>query len=452
MSRADDLERDRAGVPSRQAVTLAPRLVEVAWIFWLVMLPVGHVTGLHNSFAVLMPIAVFALTRAEGLAALPALGWLVSLAAFASLSLLWSGLPEESAGKLRSDLLFPLLGYASAYLWTRTYGARSFFLGFAGGLLLLALMSAAALLPPDTPLHIPLEPPSVPGSEAFPADYPGTGDASTYATLVLAPLIVWRMRKGHWRDATSTLLALSAVLIIFVSHNRNAVLCFPIAIALFALLWQIRVRVANDVARFSSRRILVLLAASVVAIAAGLLTIEKASEIRLDEVGHPVPFGSAALTLMSADPRPAMWSEYMDLGRQHPWIGVGFGRTVPARIYHVRDNPVMQAVLASGLQHAHNIFLNWWLQLGLCGLLLYLAAFTAIIRAAWAARRLGPGAQICAIGIVTLIAAALVRNLTDDFLVYGIASSFWIALGGLFGLAQREARSRQADSRVPEPQ
>jgi O-antigen ligase len=298
-------------------------------------------------------------------------------------------------------------------------------------------MSAVALLSPDAPLHLQIAGSAITGGEAFPYRYPGTGDASTYAVLVLAPLISWRMLKGHWRDATSTLLALAAVLVIFVSKNRNAVLCFPIAVAVFALLWQFRGGQEVKEVSGRSKRAALLGLVTLLCVVVGLATIEKASQARLAEVGQEVPFGRAALLLVSVDPRPAMWREYIHLGSEHPFFGVGFGRTVPAATYHIKEDPVMQAAVASGFEHAHDVFLNWWLQLGWCGVLLYVGAFGAIARSAWRAIRSGGPAAICGIGIMTVLAAMLVRNLTDDFLVYGIASSFWLAMGGLLGLADR---------------
>ena len=37
-------------------------------------------------------------------------------------------------------------------------------------------------------------------------------------------------------------------------------------------------------------------------------------------------------------------------------------------------------------------------------------------------------------GALTLLVTTLLRNAVDDFLVYSMASAFWIALGLLFGL------------------
>jgi O-antigen ligase len=111
---------------------------------------------------------------------------------------------------------------------------------------------------------------------------------------------------------------------------------------------------------------------------------------------------------------------------------------VPASTYDVRDDPVMKSAMATGFQHAHNVFLNCWLQLGACGLLLYMASLVALVRAAWRARREDAVMRLGGVGALTLLFAMLMRNMTDDFFVYGIASSFWIALGALLGLAAQD--------------
>jgi len=437
MSTSDEAGLSRSGMnPTGKgsAFTLA---IDALWIFWIATLPLGHATGLHNTLGVIVPVCVIAATRGRALAHLPALPWLVALCALASLSILWSKEPGISAGKLRTDLLLPLVAYTAAYLYSRAGRANALLIGFAAGIVLLALFSSAAFLPPAVTHTTPIAAAdTVAAAEAFSDRYPGPGDASTYAILAIAPLIVWRMLRGHWRVTSALLLVLATGLVIFVSRNRNAVIVLPLALAAFALLWHRKTTAASDLPR--RRQVAILTTAALACAAIGLFAVEKASQARLALEGKVLPFGSATLFLVSIDPRPAMWSEYAHLGTQHPWLGVGFGRTVPASTYDVRDDPVMKSAMATGFQHAHNVFLNCWLQLGACGLLLYMASLVALVRAAWRARREDAVMRLGGVGALTLLFAMLMRNMTDDFFVYGIASSFWIALGALLGLAAQD--------------
>ena len=133
------------------------RVLDLLWLIWIASLPLAHLTGAHNTLAVLVITLSLLRTRAAGLAEIPALAWLIGFTALASLSLAWSPLPAVSGGKLRSDLLLPLFGYVAAFCWAGVGGAQPIFLGLAAGLLLLALCSAggADARPPDVLLAGP---------------------------------------------------------------------------------------------------------------------------------------------------------------------------------------------------------------------------------------------------------------------------------------------------------
>ena len=429
------LQVDRAGAPR----TGRELLIDALWLVWVATLPLGHVTGLHNTLAVLTIAVTLMVTGGRGLLSTPALGWLIALLGFAALSLTWSPLPDVSGSKFRSDLLLPILGYFAAFQWSRRGGSRAMLLGFAVGLALLAVFSLIDLAPADVVANWPLLDAPDQTGHRMAHWYPGVGDASGDVVLVLGPLLVWRYLAGHWRDATSSLLALCAVLVVLVSKNRDAVLLLPLGVALFALLWSAR-RVpstgGSDPARVTARRWAIYPALVVAVLIAGLLVIELVSQRRLEEARIMVPFGHATRYLMALDPRPHMWAEYLHLGSAHPWLGVGFGRTVPASVYDVAHDPVMLADHASGFEHAHNLFLNIWLQLGGLGLALLLLVLAVLVR--HAVRLLGRGqiASLCAAGALTLVATTVLRNSLDDFLIYSMASAFWIGVGLLLGLGE----------------
>ena len=107
----------------------------------------------------------------------------------------------------------------------------------------------------------------------------------------------------------------------------------------------------------------------------------------------------------------------------------------------------MLASHASGFEHAHNFFLNTWLQLGVTGLALVIVVLVLLVRRAVSALKRGQLAALCACGVLTLIVTTVLRNSLDDFLIYSMASAFWIAVGCLLGLAERPAAaSHQTDT------
>jgi O-antigen ligase len=405
------------------------RVLDLFWLIWIATLPLGHATGIHNTLAVVVIAGSLLRTRAVGFAEIPALPWLIAFTALACLSLTWSALPSVSGGKLRTDLLLPLFGYVAAFCWARQGGARPMFYGLVVGLLLLALFSAVELIPLRVTASWPGLDPADRGGHRYAHLYPGVGDASADAILVIAPLLVWRRLTGHWRDATTSLLALAAVLVIIVSKNRDSVFLFPFSVALFAALCTWRKPLQRLQLPIKS-----LIGTGAVMIVAALVLLELVSQRRLAEAHQAVPFGKASVTLFALDPRPQMWAEYIRLGSAKPFFGAGFGRTVPAQIYDVAHDPVMIAAHANLLEHAHDYLLNVWLQLGLVGVILMVGALISAWRAAAAGLSRDPPIALASAGALTLLVTTLLRNAVDDFLVYAMASAFWIALGLLFGL------------------
>lgn len=138
------------------------------------------------------------------------------------------------------------------------------------------------------------------------------------------------------------------------------------------------------------------------------------------------------------DPRPALWSHVTERIAEAPLTGRGYGREILAQ--DLRDtfaNPLVT--------HAHNVFLDAGVQLGIPGIILLAALFASI---AWAgftyARSKDRIARACGTALVALVAGTVTRNLSDDLWVRQNALLFWIVAAALAGLAQRRLRQAPA--------
>jgi len=152
---------------------------------------------------------------------------------------------------------------------------------------------------------------------------------------------------------------------------------------------------------------------------------------------------SAALEMMMSDPRPAIWSAYLDLAAKRPWFGVGLGRTVPARAYHVQDDQALGNVDVHASTHAHNVFLDLVLQVGIVGLALWVWLHFEILRLAiMRARAGGDREKAWAAAAVALVLAMVAKNSTNDLIVFGNALLFWTLLGTMLGLVWRDGDAR----------
>jgi hypothetical protein len=113
---------------------------------------------------------------------------------------------------------------------------------------------------------------------------------------------------------------------------------------------------------------------------------------------------------MTSDARPRIWEFYGSQVSRHPWFGIGFGK--PLRT------------------HAHNIFLNTLLQVGVVGLIIQIAVFACLAYQFFTARLAYP--QLFRAGIA-LILGMLAKNLTDDFMWQSTMLMFWSYCGWLLG-------------------
>ena len=429
-----------------QRARVVDQLLAVGWWSVMTILPIGHITGLRNTLSTLVVVATLIRFGKSSWRGLPALWWGVALLAWCAASILWSVVPDVSFGKWRTDLLLPLLAYSAAFGYVKTTGRIDIIIGGTiTGIGCLALLSLPAILPNAIALLITAGLPT----EAFtnvptplPIWYPGVGDASMAASLAAAGILFANRLsrtnpRGRW--PVSTVAAWSFVLVIVVaSNNRNAAIAIPLIIV-FATWLDRKRRTSNAEDRsvsISWRRVAVgcLVAVGLVGF---LAILESGARQRLQVSGvHIADDQSALVTLTEHDTRPMIWAYYGKLAMRAPLVGVGFGRTVPGLTYHTQDDKKLALVEFNAYIHAHNLLLNWWLQTGVVGVSLLAAFVAAIVIRTWrAGNENGPRCRVAAITVVALVGIMLVRNMTDDFLIYGMATMFWVLVGAFAAVA-----------------
>jgi O-antigen ligase len=134
--------------------------------------------------------------------------------------------------------------------------------------------------------------------------------------------------------------------------------------------------------------------------------------------------------------RPRIWAVALERLRAAPWLGHGFGREIQAEAF-IPAAP--RGVAHPEVRHAHNVFLDVAIQLGIVGL----AAFIALLGAlALEYRRYLRDPAVAPLGIMglALLAGFVVKNLTDDFFYRHNAVVFWAINGMLLGLARARRR------------
>jgi O-antigen ligase len=389
----------------------------------LAILPLAHVTGLRNTLVVFIAgTAVLHFRTAlwkDNPTLLPWLAWL----GFAALSILWSALPEVSFRSFRTDLLYPFVLFLASFMLVRSRRGRlALTIGAgAGTLMSLATTIAAAIAPIDPKAHAPI--PGVLGWLAWKAS--DTVDLSTFVAFVTVPLflVLLTSRNVLYRAAVAIWLVAFAVLGI-MSESRTLVVSLFMSLACFVIvLGLLR-------GKLHLRSVLAVIGVGLIVSA---ISVEVISRLRLP--GPQTMSRSVALDMIATDTRPAIWSAYVGLAKQHPWLGVGFGRSLPSRTYHLDENAEFRQIDSQAQAHAHNLLLGLMLEVGLIGLVVWLNLHIALLRfAIQRALPRGNREKAWAAAVVALVLSMLVKNSTNEVMVFGNALLFWSLLGAMLGL------------------
>jgi O-antigen ligase len=210
------------------------------------------------------------------------------------------------------------------------------------------------------------------------------------------------------------------------------------------------------------RHVLLALLAFAVVGAASIGTLEYSARLRFGAVvsataahdmaidGHEVPVPQAFSSIgdtVSSDTRPKLWAFYTAEAKRHMWIGVGFGKPLPGMAYKREMPQSLLRIEPQALTHAHNLFLNTWLQTGGIGVVLETVLLLSLVASFWKVRRGDP--WLCAAGIA-LVAGMIAKNTTDDFMWQTTMLAFWSFAGLLLGSAQQLAEAgKRRGSRGP---
>jgi O-antigen ligase len=138
-------------------------------------------------------------------------------------------------------------------------------------------------------------------------------------------------------------------------------------------------------------------------------------------------------TLLS---REHLWQVTLRMLQDHPILGTGlfgFRRSI---------QPYRGGVYEENLIYPHNLFLNFWTETGLLGLVAFLWLLVQAFRVSWRGWRAGPETwRAIQLGIVLAMVAIIVHGMVDvPYFKNDLALEFWTFLGlGWAGARQAKA-------------
>lgn len=386
---------------------------------FLLVLPFNHTMALRLlTLFVAFGIAIW-LSRKQSTPTV-AIKWpLVAWIVLAFLSVAWSHDPAFSIGEIKSEMGYGMLAFFTFFILTRTETEWRLWLNLI--VLSLALTLVASLFMRwSTP----------PGHHEW-NEVHGYVSYSTYLATVAPFLLIWlKNLRGDFRWAGALLLAVF-IWVAYLNANRMFWISFLAVLVVFAgflAYWQ----------QTGRGRIRILALLTTAMIISGTLFVQVARQHPSDAAVMPStePSESQVIKTFAQSERYRIWQFWADRIAENPLTGVGFGRDLPHLIF---QKPAEWPDLF--FAHAHNLVLNYGLQMGIPGIFVLLLLFGAITKEFWRIARL-PDNRHGEIGLVglSLIVAVFTKNMTDDLFWRTDALLFWAFAGMLLGYGARLRR------------
>ena len=393
---------------------------EAGWHFWLKLLPAAlflFILPVNHTIA----LRLIALVLAWGVALqisyskhdtpdLPLKIPIFSWAGLALLSLFWAEDPLYSLREIKDEIGYGLITFFTFFVLSKNRKAFLFFVATltAGFLFLSGTIALAHTRFGEW------------RAEGFPGN---VGTFSTYLVTVLPFLvltIIYNL-KHKWLAYVS-FIALAFLLLYtgYLTLNRAIWPATLLSGIIFGVLYFIKA----ERPRAKNSALLVLFVFSGMALFQFIsvteeksLTLQQPASIKLS---------------ISEDLRIPLWRYTVEKIAANPVLGAGFGK-------RVLENELKAKFGNTNLWHAHNLFLNYALQLGVVGVAVLIFLFSSIYRECW--RLYCANVEpvyllgICGIALVT---GVLAKNMTDDFFVRDNALLFWALVGMILGLGNRQ--------------
>ena len=348
--------------------------------------------------------------------------WLafVAWAAWAWLSLAWSMDPDRTLKDLRNETLYAGLAFWMCYVAGQAReSARVVVPVVAASAALLCLVALHAYVQGDL------------RSDERWHGGPGFLSAVLLTLLPCALAGGWYGHRAGWRHArpVGVVLVLLFLAAAYSTFNRVVWLAAAAQVLVLGALLLVLGRTS-----FAARTRTV--------VGAGVMVMAGAAAMGYVVQSAREVYDGGSI-ILAEDPRLRLWPEIVERISARPITGYGFGRGMLAQ-------PLSQELNDPLLWHAHNLFLDAALQLGLPGLLFLVFMLGATLRAGWRlARSTDDYAAACGAAVVAVVAGMVVRNMTDTLWVRHTALVYWAVLGTLFAWGLRAQQGKKSGIGAP---
>ena len=338
----------------------------------------------------------------------------VATSAWLLVATIWSFLspsPLESLSVVKRDILTSILAFMVFYALTRTRADMMRWISvLTGGLVILTVMIVREPFDPQATLQE--------------SDYLTVGLLTTWIVTVAPLLTMSLFADRRWRSRALFLSVVSLLCLLvsaWLSGNRTVWICFA-AMVVIATVFGGR-SVQGIRLRWRGAAIVLVLLAVLASFMFAAMQFRARTQ---------APAGTGPLTFLLNDNRAPILQAAFDMIGERPLAGRGYDNPEIGDIFAARfETPWLR----NYVHQAHNIVLNYALQMGVTGAIVILGLFAAL---AWTfLKRLPTGglARLAGLCGMALVTGVFLRNMTDDFFSRHTVQFFGAAAGMLLGLA-----------------
>lgn len=386
---------------ARYSLTLWPAAI------FLFILPFTHSVALRLSSLAIAATITFITWSTRTTPSIPFKLPLLLWAGMAFLSLSWAFDPAYTLGEIKNEIGYTMLAFFTFY--SMTQGEHEWKLWNKMLVLGFLVISASGISAHWLAY----------GNWNENGPHGGVGDYSTYLILIFPFILMGAVKSPFTKFPGNLNWILLPILLVggYLTLNRAFWPALLTATVIFIFLYHFRTQPLQINKRTLSIFILLITMA-----AAPFIVVAKHKAV-LTGINAEI-----LAKTMQEDPRLPLWRFAIEKIRERPLTGAGFGRGAWRQPFY-------------GYLHAHNLFLDYALQMGVSGLLVIMLLFWAIGKEFWKLyRSTNPDLSLIGITGLALLSGFIAKNLTDDFFVRQHTLLFWALVGMCLGYGKRRAQ------------
>jgi O-antigen ligase len=380
---------------------------------FLFILPIPHTIALRLFTLFLAAMLSFYLVRKQSTPSLPLKAPLALWIGFALFSLIFAINPIYSLGEIKSEILYGVLAYV--IFFSQAHGEMEYKWWMSvllGSLVVISLTEIMLWYKGEgaiLPKYI----------------YNGVGPHLTLL-ITLFPFIALMLFKTNIRKFPDNLIWLILPLVLvsaYLTHNRMFWIAATISAAILFILLGLKEKNRRQKIK------MLLFLTFIAVVSASLFYQALANRVTKDSDGGT---GAIVDKTLDQDPRPRLWDFSLKQIVHSPWVGIGFGVRSFDYAYPEWEKS------SRTLFHAHNIFINAGIQMGIPGILVLMLLFFSILREYWRFYK-SVDVRLQWLGAcgLAMVIGVLMKNMTDHFFSRDLSLLFWSLVGMTLGYGER---------------